>query len=155
MSKLNVGTIHSWCFQYLLELDKFINYSSIDELQQEALVTRLYDYLNLEQAYGLPFPKGVDKFIWDLDIYHNELLDIHDVPDRFRYQIELFQQVLSNSRLLTFGDMIRHCYRYLQENGPVNKLKAIYVDEYQDVNPAQVSLIKSMRPSRLQTCSGR
>ena len=147
LAKLKVGTIHSWCFQYLLELDEYINFSPLDELHIEALTTRLYDFLKLEDAYGLKFPKGVDKFISDLEIYHNELVDDHDVPDQFSYQIELFQNVLVNSRLMTFGDMIRHCCRYLQQNGPVKNLKAIYVDEYQDVNLAQVSLIKSMRPS--------
>ena len=147
LAKLKVGTIHSWCFQYLLELDEYINFSPLDELHIEALITRLYDFLELEDAYGLKFPKGVDKFISDLDIYHNELVDDQDVPDQFRRQIERFQHVLVSSRLMTFGDMIRHCCRYLQQNGPVKNLKAIYVDEYQDVNPAQVSLIKLMRPS--------
>ena len=147
LAKLKVGTIHSWCFQFLLEVDKFINISPIDELHLEALVSRLYDHLKLENAYSLRFPKGISKFVSDLEIFHNELLDVKDVPEKFQKQIELFQTVLTKNKLLTFGDMIRNCCNHLRQNGPVRNLKSIYVDEYQDVNPAQVSLIKLMRPS--------
>ena len=147
LAKLKVGTIHSWCLHFLLEVDEFINFSPIEDLHLEILITRLYDYLELEDAYGLPFPKAVGKFVADLEVFQNELLNVEEVPVNIRRQIELFQSVATENKLLTFGDMIRHCCNYFRKHGPVTNLRAIYIDEYQDVNPAQVSLVKLMRPS--------
>ena len=147
LAKLKVGTIHSWCFQHLLDVENYINFTPIDELHLEALTTRFYDYLDLESVYGVAFPKGVDRFLSDLELFHNELLEIKDVPREIQKPIEKFQMLLLNSRLLSFGDMIRHSCGHLQRNGPLDNLRAVFVDEFQDVNPAQVSLIKSMIPS--------
>ena len=54
--------------------------------------------------------------------------------------------MLIENRLLTFGGMIRYAIEQLQLEGPVTDLYSLYVDEYQDVNPAQTALIKAMLP---------
>lgn len=146
LTGIYVGTIHSWCLRYLSEQSEFYNFTPIDELHTDALVSRLYDELGLEKAYGEPYPHGTNKFLADLEVFYNEHLELAQVPAHIRPSIAKFLDVLYRNRLMTFGGMIRHAVEHLQANGPVNGLKALYVDEYQDVNPAQVALIKAMLP---------
>lgn len=141
-----VGTIHGWCLQYLMEQSEFYNVDPIDELELDALVSRLYDPLGLQSSYGQPYPKAIPKFLADLEIFYNEQLEIDDIPTNIRESILRFTDYLKNNRLMTFGGMIRDAVNYLRSHGPVSTLQALYVDEYQDVNPAQVALIKAMLP---------
>lgn len=142
-----VGTIHSWCLKYLREQKQFTNASAIDELHVDSLVSRLYDWLEIEAAYGQPYPHGVEGFLKDVEIVYNEQLALNQVPMRVSPSIRRFFEVLEQNRMMTFGDMIRHTIEFLAGRGPVAELRALYVDEYQDVNPAQVALIKAMLPS--------
>jgi len=139
-----IGTIHAWCLQYLLTQSKFYNSSTIDELHMDALVSRLYDYLDLGKNYGRAYPKAISKFLADLEIFYNESLQIDEIPEKVRPSIIKLLEVFNQNKLLTFGGMVKHAVESLQQNGPVSNLKRLYVDEYQDVNPAQVALIKSM-----------
>ncbi len=146
LSGMYIGTIHSWCLDYLAEQSDFYNFAPIDELHNDALVSRLYDTLKLQEAYGLQFPKAVPKFLADLEVFYNEHLTLEGVPSHLQESIGTFVGILRSNRLMTFGDMVRYATHHLQENGPVSGLRALYVDEYQDVNPAQVALIESMLP---------
>jgi DNA helicase II / ATP-dependent DNA helicase PcrA len=144
LNGLFVGTIHGWCLKYLREQPAFYNVDSLDELHVDALVTRLYDYLGLEAAYRKPFPRGAESFIADLEVFYNEHIPIADVPQHLRRPLGLFVNVLDSNRLLTFGGMIRSATAQLQSAGPLPELLRLYIDEYQDVNPAQVALATAM-----------
>ena len=104
--------------------------------------------MSLNQSYAKPYPRAIGEFTTDVEIYYNEHLHIDQVPQRIRNSVGHFLRVLEQNRLLTFGAMIRHATEHLQANGPVDGLLALYVDEYQDVNPAQVSLLKAMISSQ-------
>jgi len=147
LTGLYVGTIHAWCLQYLASQGDFYGYVPVDEVHLDSLVSRLYDGLTLEETYGLRFPKAIATFLKDMEVYYNEHLSLDQVPDRIRTSLAAFLGVLEQNRLLTFGGMIRHAAEHLEQEGPVAGLKALYVDEYQDVNPAQVGLIKAMLPA--------
>lgn len=145
-----VGTIHGWCLQYLMENSDFYNFTPLDELHVSSLVSRLYDHLCLENAYNEGFPFAVDSFIRDIEVFYNEGMTVDQVSEPVQGSIIKFLNVLKNNRLLTFGGMIRSATEHLQDNGPLPFLKRLYVDEYQDVNPAQVALIKAMRGSETE-----
>ena len=44
LSGIFIGTIHSWCLQYIYSQPDFYNITPIDELHCDALVGRLYDF---------------------------------------------------------------------------------------------------------------
>ncbi len=146
LAGMYIGTIHAWCLQYLVAQTDFHDFAPLDELQVDALVSRLYDALSLEEAYQLPYPKAIDKFLVDLEVFYNECLRIDQVPHKVRSPIGEFLATLERNRLLTFGGMVRYATKHLQTNGSVTGLISLYVDEYQDVNPAQVGLIRAMVP---------
>lgn len=146
LNGMYVGTIHAWCLQYLIEQSDYYGYTPLDELHVDTLASRLYDSLGLAETYGQPYPRALPKFLADLEIFYNECLTLSEVPEAIRGSLGNFLNVLRSNRLITFGDMIRYAIQHLQSNGPVRNLRALYVDEYQDVNPAQVALIKAMLP---------
>ena len=147
LESMFIGTIHGWCHNFLLEQDLFYNFEVIDELQLDALVSRMYDLLELEKVYSKSFPKAIPNFLADMEIFFNEHLEITDVPEILQNPLAKFLQVLQENRLLSFGGMIRHATVHLENKGPLNNLGHLYVDEYQDVNPAQVNLVKAMLAS--------
>ncbi len=146
LAGMYVGTIHAWCLQYLMTQRDFYNFTPIDELHVDALVSRLYDPLGLEQAYDQPYPRGIGNFLNDVEVFYNEHLTLEQVPTKIRSNIKTFLNILLHNRLMTFGGMVRFATEHLRANGPVPGLQSLYVDEYQDVNPAQVALIKAMLP---------
>ena len=141
-----VGTIHAWCLQYLLQQRDFYGFTPIDELQTDAFASRFYDTLGLKEAYSLSFPFGIEKFLKDVEVFYNEHLSLAKIPTNLLHPISTYINLLNSNKLLTFGDMVRSTIIHLQENGAYSQLKTLFVDEYQDVNPAQVELIKSMLP---------
>jgi len=147
LSGLSIGTIHNWCLEYLLDQSDFYNFDPVGELHADALVSRIYDDLNLEGAYGHSFPGAVTPFLKDIELFYNEHLEFEDVPTDKRESIEAFTNLVRRNRLLPFGAMIRQAANHLEETGPLDELSRLYVDEYQDVNPAQVNLIKNMLPA--------
>jgi DNA helicase II / ATP-dependent DNA helicase PcrA len=147
-ASLNVGTIHSWCFEFLLGNPEFYNFSALDEdIQLYALIARLYDTLDLQNVYNQPFPRAIRPFMKDLEIYYNEHIPLADVPGKIRDSIGKFETALRQNRLMTFGSMVRDAVNALKKLGPVAGLQKLFVDEYQDVNPAQVELIRAMLPA--------
>ena len=101
----------------------------------------------MNQTYGLAYPKAIPGFLADLEIFYNELLDPAQVPAHLAASFVRFTNVLKENRLLTFGEMIREAVFLLRRDGNAQlNLQALYVDEFQDVNPAQVALIKAMLP---------
>ena len=146
LTGLSIGTIHSWCFHYLLKQSRFYNFSSLDELHVDALVSRLYDHIALTSSYGKPYPRAIPDFLADLEIFYNEFIELQVVPKRIRASIASFLDLLEKNRLLTYGGMIYNACKHLEEAGEPTGLSVVYVDEYQDVNPAQVRLLKAMLP---------
>ena len=51
-----IGTIRAWHLQYLTSQSDFLNFTPIDELHVDALVSRSYDLLELQKSYGQPYP---------------------------------------------------------------------------------------------------
>ncbi len=146
LSDMFIGTIHAWAFQYLLSIDRFFNFGPLDELQVDILVSRVHDQLVLDDVYGTPYPKDIPPFLRDLEVFYNEHIPLSEVPERIRPAIHAWEEILWQNRLLCFGSMIRYAINELTTSGPLPSLRRLYVDEYQDVNPAQVALIKAMIP---------
>jgi DNA helicase-2/ATP-dependent DNA helicase PcrA len=144
ITSMYIGTIHGWCYKYLLEQTEFYGFEAIDELHVDSLVSRLYDQLGLKEIYKKPYPRGIESFIVDLEVYYNENLSLAEIPASIQPNIEQFTEILRANRLLPFGAMISHTIDHLNRRGPVQNLLRLYCDEYQDVNPAQVALMKAM-----------
>jgi len=144
LDEINICTIHSWCYDFLKNEEEFINFEAIDKLQESILLRRYHDNLRLKDIYKVNYPVGVFKFIEDLEIFYNENVSHNEIPENIKDAILAYEKILLDNRLLNFGSMIRNATNKLFKIQGVSNLSSLYVDEYQDVNPSQVVLIKSM-----------
>ena len=150
LTGLQIRTIHSFCLNLLQGEEEFYNFNTLDELHVDSLVSRTYDYLGIQEAYARPFPKGIEPFLKDLELYYNELVPLDAVPTKINKPIERITELLHLNRLLTFGDIIRNAVYLLLRKYPKGllNLRCLFVDEFQDINPAQAKLILAMCNSR-------
>ena len=117
LNGMYIGTIHAWCLKYLIEQSDYYNFTPIDELHIDALISRLYDILEIGGTYGLQYPRAIDRFIADVEIFFNENLTSKQVPVNISSSIERFIKVLRDNRLISFGSMIRYAIEHLVKTG--------------------------------------
>ncbi|MDG6920897.1 MAG: ATP-dependent helicase [Nitrososphaerota archaeon] len=147
ISRIFIGTIHGWCNNLLRDTGVLANTKVVDELEQAQIVQRVYPILGLKNLYaGKNQFDRIDGFLADLELFYNESLELDskDVPDNVRTAIENYMTFMKSQRLLDFGALIREATRRLEEAGQAETGLDVYVDEYQDVNPAQVGLLQAM-----------
>lgn len=143
--RIFIGTIHSWCRQYLDEKKAIGDYKVMEEQEEFQMINRIYNMLGLDQLYGQGsrFSK-INKFINDLDVFYNEGLCIDDpnIPTEISVVLEKYFKFMEKEGMLDFGMLIRKASLVLDSSK--GEPLEVYVDEYQDVNTAQVKLLNNM-----------
>lgn len=149
-----IGTFHSICVRILRKFIDRIGYDTsfiiFDTSDQKTLVKDCLKTLNID-----------DKLFTDRSVMYeisnakNEMLEPGDYSNRsfgdFRKETiakiyELYQKRLKENNALDFDDIINLTIKILMQEPDVleyysNKFKYILVDEYQDTNRAQFTLI--------------
>lgn len=146
INSIYIGTIHGWCSKYLDRHHNLSNTKVIDEFEQLQLLQRLYPLLGLDTIYkGNTQFTNIEKFRRDLELLYNEHLAPTDprIPDTIQHAFTYYLQFLTEQRLIDFGSQIRNASNTIQTNLHT-RTHHIFVDEYQDVNNAQVELIKQL-----------
>ncbi|MGI9030898.1 MAG: ATP-dependent helicase [Ilumatobacteraceae bacterium] len=155
---LAVGTIHAYCFRLLQSrVPRYETYDVLDDHQLTAFLAREAARLELRQLE----PRGrlfasIARFLQNVDIVENELLDPGGLPDPFRSVLANYLDTLERYRLLTYGQQIVRAVRELERpelQAMVHAdLRHLIVDEYQDVNPAQERLIQLLAGPAVELC---
>lgn len=146
LNKIFIGTIHGWCNKFLEENANLSNTKVLDEFEQLQLIQRIYSPLGLNVAYdGKNMFDKIKIFVKDLEIFYNENLNINDknIPTKVHKVLSNYISFLEAQRLIDFGSLIRKCISFLQTNKS-DKEYHIFIDEYQDVNNAQVILVQEL-----------
>jgi DNA helicase-2/ATP-dependent DNA helicase PcrA len=146
LNQIFIGTIHGWCNDYLKKHGTSANTKVMDELEQYQLLLRIYPIMSLEQAYQKTnkFQK-IEAFVKDLELFYNENLELDEksVPSKIGKCISEYLSFIKDQRLLDFGSLIREAVRQLQSRDNHERYH-LFVDEYQDVNLAQVMLFQAL-----------
>ena len=140
-----VGTIHGWCRQYLERQKRAGNYKIIEEHEQFNMINRIYDMLELDYAYKGNRFSNIKKFIADLEIFYNEGIDLdsENIPTAIRSPLTKYLRFMETENMVDFGTMVRKATEVINGCEDREALE-VYVDEYQDINPSQAKLLKSM-----------
>lgn len=158
LNGLFVGTIHSYCFRLLQQyVPKYETYDVLDENQLAAFVSREAWRLNVRQFDpDNRLFASVQRFLRNVEVVDNELLDIECLPEDFRTVLEEYYATLARYRLLTYGQQVRAAVEELQRPAVASRvhetLRFLIVDEYQDVNPAQEELIRRLTGPDTELC---
>ncbi|MUV60211.1 ATP-dependent DNA helicase [Halobacterium sp. CBA1126] len=146
LNEMYVGTIHGWCNQYLDQNANLANTKILDELERSQLIQRIYGLLELDDVYETDsFHRQIELFENDLGIYYNEniTLDSQEIPEEIEPALRRYVDFIEEQRLIDFGSLIRRAIRTIRERKDDTQYH-LFVDEYQDVNPAQVELFQAL-----------
>lgn len=153
-----VGTIHSYAFRILQDhVPKYGNYDVLDEHQQAGLLSREYWGLGLRELGTRGQWRSIQLFIRNADVVGNELISSDRIAETpFGVCYSAYEQLLERYHLLTFPQLISKAVEALQDPGIFQRVHAplrhVLVDEYQDVNPAQESLIGLLATEPVELC---
>jgi len=148
-----IGTIHSFCFQYLKEIKpKLRNYEIINENKLLLFLSRhRYDIgiTNLSRKKQPPF-KPVLRFIKTVEIVKQNQISKDNIrqsnPVFYKWYCK-YLKIMAQHKFLDFASIIERLVDIL-ENEPREllrirkKIRYVVVDEYQDINPIQEKLIR-------------
>ncbi len=159
LADLRVGTIHGYCLELLQRHEAALElHEVIDATRQFAFLTRVGREFGVTAAAGFGTDESlrIADFLRTADVIENELLDPQDLPNALRFAYTDYLAVLDRYRFFTFGQLIVRALKTLDESvsaaSYVDMVEHIFVDEYQDINPAQAALISRLARSGAHVC---
>ena len=148
-----IGTIHSFCFQYLKEIKpEFRNYDIISENKQLLFLSKHGHDIGITNLSGKkerPFAP-ILRFIKTVEIVKQNQIsedNIRESNSAFYRCYCKYLRIMDQHKFLDFATIIEKLVNIL-ENEPNEllqirkKIRYVVVDEYQDINPIQEKLIK-------------
>lgn len=161
-----ISTFHSLCVRILrydidrIRYDK--NFVILDAADQKTLIKECQKELNIDDKN---YPQGY--LLSEISNAKNHLLDCVEYTKKHQADFrlskvaqvyELYQKKLKNENALDFDDLIMQTIRLFTENPDVlshyqEKFKYIMIDEYQDTNPAQFTLVSLLASGYGNICA--
>ncbi len=152
-----VGTIHSYCLRLLQDhVPEFGNFDVLDENRLAGLLSREHKRLGLS-TLGSQHWRPIHDFLRNADVVENELLDAQKIKGTpFGDCYLRFKETLYRYHFLTFGLLISAAVKALRRPEVYERvherLRHLIVDEYQDINPAQETLISLLANAPVHLC---
>ena len=152
-----VGTIHGYCFRLLQDhVPRYGNYDVLDEHRHAGLLSREHSRIGLGKL-GARHWSPIHEWTRTVDVIGNELLDPATLDGTAVGEVyRAYRATLDRYHFLTFGLIISSAVDALKDpevfarvHGP---LRHLFVDEYQDVNPAQERLVQLLATDPVQLC---
>jgi len=157
IEKIESGTFHAVCYRWLKEIKPGLTLKQPGELKilfRSIYDRRQFSRLNhdiapfsstyIYELYSLYQNASLNTFDeWLLDRYedHEPLMDIYlDICNEF-------EATKAEYGFMSFNDLLLHTKKYIKET-PID-FDEILVDEYQDTNTLQGSLIDTLKPNSL------
>jgi DNA helicase-2/ATP-dependent DNA helicase PcrA len=145
------GTIHGFCNRILEEQFGYGSWEVLDENQEMSLLIAISDRIGL--TIGRNTTDRASIFKQSLSMMYNDLLsqdDIERQAPEFFASVKAYKEYLDRFHLLSFDRMITLALNHLYANPDVTRsIRHLIVDEYQDINPAQEALIRTMGHSNI------
>ena len=152
LGDMYVGTIHSFSLQLLKEIDpSYRNYDILDEERQAAIIVSHYKDFGLDVLQGQNSKiETIKRFIETLGIVYREDIDLDSLSNEDLVDaINRYKAFVTSKPqcFLSFDEIISELIRRLETNEAVqnrvqHQFTNIFVDEYQDVDDRQETLIR-------------
>jgi len=150
LGEMYVGTIHGFCLRILEEKfssEGFGNHRVMDENQEMAFLMRIGWNIGIGKK-GSNYSKLCSDFLANVSVVFGEYLDLKDVEKKAPEFFEKFQRYmeeLDEKKALTFGKIIYECVKRVEEKPEkLGYIQHLIVDEFQDIDRAQFTLIKTI-----------
>jgi DNA helicase II / ATP-dependent DNA helicase PcrA len=142
-----VGTIHAYCFRLLQDhVPQYGNYDVLDENRHAGFLSREYHRIGLSKLRAKHWAP-IRDFTRTVDVIGNELIPANALAGTPLGECySAYRQSLSRHHFLTFSLIITMALEALTDREVLRRvrdpLRHLFVDEYQDINPAQERLIE-------------
>lgn len=151
-----VGTIHGYCLNLLQEppIYKYLKYKVLSDVCQRLFIDRYSKQSGLTDTPWLQ--RGNLKRWVNSNLYQNLLsicaeadVDHDQIPDGVKASVKKYHSLLHEHKYLDFTTIQMEALEVLESHiGLRDKIKAqvryLIVDEYQDINPLQERIIKTI-----------
>ena len=160
-----VGTIHEFCFFMLKEIDPpYRSFDVLDDAKRIAFVSKRQNFYGkiklsgLMEHHNLRYYQTINRFLQGADIIMTEDIDPENLSDRrFAESYLLYRDLLEEEKYFDFSSII-HTFVDNIKNDPEKlellgtRIKHVVVDEYQDVNRIQETLIELLSVRAESVC---
>lgn len=157
MAEMFVGTIHAFCLELLKsESPRYLKYEVLNQVQQTLFVDRFSKASGLTESTTL---NGVRlKRYTDTAVFSSALNILReDTPiapealggNSVAAQLPIYEQLLHDKHYLDYSAILKEAVSELKGNEGLRarlaeRVKHVIVDEYQDVNPIQESVVEQL-----------
>lgn len=164
LAEMFVGTIHAYCLQLLQSppLYRYLKYTVLTEIRQRLLIDRHSRESGLKEV---PLLKGGTLSRWVDSRLYQQLLSIlaegdivrRQVPRGVKNAVKKYNRLLEEKKLLDYTSILSEAVAQVQKHTALRKklaaqVKYLMVDEYQDVNPLQETLIQELHTLGANVC---
>lgn len=164
IAEMFVGTIHAFCLDLLKTEDPdYLKYEVLGEVQQKLFIDRNSRRSGLTQSTDLKnkaLRRYVDTglYISALSILREATLDRRLLADcSIMEGLRSYESLLKEKRYLDYSSILVEAAEILRNNAGVRsrlgeRVRYVIVDEYQDVNPIQESIVRSLHDIGANLC---
>ena len=166
--RVQVSTFHRFCARLLRQRAESVglrqNYTIFDDGDQQALMRQVLSDLELDAA---TYPPG--RLLHRIGRLKNEMVTaeayVRGLEERVGDHVEAvlakaypaYQQALLAANAVDFDDLLLHVVRLLQESDELRRdlderYRFVLVDEYQDTNLAQYSIVRALAQDYPNLC---
>ena len=156
-----ISTFHSMCVRILrrdIDLIGYdLNFGILDDTDQLSVIKTVMEELNLD-----PKRQSPKYFLNQISNANNELKTPRDLRKEFENEYvirvyEKYQQVLFKNNRVDFDDLLMLTVHLFEREPEVlafyqNKFQYIHIDEYQDTNNAQYTIVKMLAKKFRNIC---
>lgn len=156
MADMYVGTIHGWCLRVLQDnILEFQKFSILDEIRQKLFVDRHFNIIGMTDL-SMTIYKDTGYFIDMMSIIRESELT-GPLPPNLQAALKKYETCLLDKCYFDYTMIQTKLLEHLTTNHPfrttlADRLKYLIVDEYQDVNPVQENIIRSLFEMGLNIC---
>lgn len=149
LGEMFIGTIHAYCKRLLEDKFSYTDHSLFDENKEIAYLLRMGWSLGIDK-YEKSYTQSIMEFHRTVNMVYSEMLDenkILNAAPEFYSALKKYEGYLDKDKIMTFGGIIHKAVKELRndrENIQNLNLSCLFVDEFQDINPAQYELIKCL-----------
>lgn len=164
MVEMFVGTIHAFCLDLIKTEDpRFLKFDVLSDVQQTLFINRYSRKSGLTKSADLknsPLRRYSDtnNYIGALSILLEAELNLENLSDCSVIEgLKCYQSLLEESCFLDYSSILAEAEKMLRSNEDVRarlgkRVKCVIVDEYQDINPVQESIIRSLHEIGANVC---
>ena len=165
LADMYVGTIHGFCLDLLqTEAPEFLKYEVLNEVQQTLFVDRNSKQSGLTLSTtldGKPLKRFVDTkhYVGAHSILREDVVSDPEALSNCTVaaHLRLYESLLKAKGYLDYSSILKEALRSLESNERLRtnlaaRVQHVIVDEYQDVNPIQESVISKLHELGADVC---